>query len=63
MQLSLPLESGLSKMSLWLIEHPAVVRAALIVLSIALALAAALLAYSPAYACPAASGGSGGCPS
>ncbi len=59
MQLSLQFESSLSKVSLWLIEHPAIVRAALIALPIALALAAALLAYSPAYACPAGSSGSG----
>lgn len=59
MSLTLQLKSGFSIAALWLSAHPTVVRLTLIVLPIALALAAALLGYSPAYACPAGSSGSG----
>ncbi len=45
------------KISFWLSARPALVRAAMVALPIVLALAAALLSHSAAYACGLASGG------
>ena len=52
------LTSTFSSASLWLAEHPGVVRVALIAMPILVALGAAMLAHTPVYACPV--GGSGG---
>jgi hypothetical protein len=58
MKLYTRLSTTSSQAALWLAGHPAVVRAAMIALPAVLALAAALLTHSPAYADPLGSGGS-----
>jgi hypothetical protein len=50
-----------TKVALWINENPTATRVAMFVLPVALALGLALLTGNTAYACPAASSGSGGC--
>jgi len=59
MQLSLQLKSTISNATVWLAEHPAVLRVALLALPLAMALITALVGSDVAYACPAGGGGSG----
>lgn len=54
------LNSRLTRITLWLSERPVLVRAAMVALPVVLALAAALLSHSAAYACQPGTGG-GGC--
>lgn len=54
-------QSAGAQIALWMNENPTAARVALIVLPAAIALAVALMTGSTAYACPAASSGSGGC--
>ena len=63
MPLSLQIRSSLACATLWLADHPAVIRIALVIGPAVIGLATALLLNSPVYACPAGSGGSGGCSS
>lgn len=60
MTLSLQLKSSFSKTALWVAQHPAVARLALVALPMVVTLAAALFAGSPVYAGPVGGGGTGG---
>lgn len=57
MKLYTHLTSTTSSASLWLADHPAMLRMALVALPLLLALAAALMTNSPAYASPTGGGG------
>jgi len=48
------------RLAVWLNQHPAAVKVAMVALPIALALAAALLMHDLAYACPVAGQGCSG---
>jgi hypothetical protein len=54
-------QSAGAQIALWMNENPTATRVAMIVAPVAIALAVALMTGTTAYACPAASSGTGGC--